>query len=342
MDVTRAAVYDRDGSISIRDVELPKMHDGEALVRIAACGICPGEAMDWYVARKAPVVLGHEPVGIVEAIGAGVVNVKKGDRVFVHHHAPCMKCKRCERGDHVQCETWRPARLVPGGMAARAVVQAQSVAVDMLALPDAVDDDAATFIEPLATVVKSLDRAGDVRGRSVLVIGLGVMGLLHIMLARRRDAASIIGVDGVDSRRARALSIGAHAAFAPGDAVALVKEATGGGADVVIVGPGSTAAMDTAAVSVAPGGTIILFTPLPPGERWGMPVNELFFKDVRITHSYSAGPGDTRKALELLENGLPAADLITHRLPLTDVRNAYDLVRDAGEALKVIVYPQRS
>jgi len=342
MDVTRAAVYDRDGSISVREVELPQLHDGEALVRITACGICPGEAMDWYVARKAPVVLGHEPVGVIEAIGAGVDGLRKGDRVFIHHHAPCMRCKRCERGDYVQCETWRPVRLVPGGMSQRAVVQAQSVAVDMLALSDAVDDDVATFVEPLATVVKSLDRAGDVRGRSVLVIGLGVMGLLHIMLARRREAAFIVGVDGVESRRTKALTVGAHAAFAAGDAISQIKEATGGGADVVIVGPGSTAAMDAAAASVAPGGTIVLFTPLPPGERWGIPVNELFFKDVRITHSYSAGPGDTRKALELLANGLPAADLITHRLTLTDVRNAYDLVRDAGEALKVIVYPQRS
>ena len=102
------------------------------------------------------------------------------------------------------------------------------------------------------------------------------------------------------------------------------------------------AAMDTAADSVASGGTIVLFAPLPPGERWPIPVNEMFFKDVRIVHSYSAGPDDTRKALELLENGLPAGDLITHRLPLADVRKAYDLVRDAGEALKVIVYPQRS
>ena len=343
MAVTRAAVYDRDGSISVRDVDLPLVHDGEALVRINACGICPGEAMDWYVARKAPFVLGHEPAGVIEAVGAGVEGFKEGDRVFIHHHAPCMKCKRCERGDYVQCEMWRPARLVPGGMSERAVVQSQSVAVDMLALNDSIDDDVATFIEPLATVVKSLDRAGDMRGRTVLVIGLGVMGLLHVMLARHRGASLIMAVDGVETRRQRAVNAGADMTFVPASAVDGVKQASGGGgADVVIVGPSSTAAMDAAADSVAPGGTIVLFTPLPPGERWGIPVNELFFKDVRIVHSYSAGPEETRRALGLLENGLPAGDLITHRLPLADVRKAYDLVRDAGEALKVIVYPQRS
>jgi len=341
--VTRAAVYDRDRSIAIREVELPRVNEGEALVRISACGICPGEAMDWYVARKAPFVLGHEPVGVIEAVGAGVSALKQGDRVFMHHHAPCMKCERCKRGDFVQCETWRTVRLVPGGMSERAVVRAQSVAVDMLKLPDSVDDDVATFIEPLATVVKSLDRAGDVRGRSVLVIGLGVMGLLHVMLARQRGASLIIAVDGVETRRQRALKAGADKAFAPSEAIDRIKQATGGeGADVVVVGPSSTAAMDAAADSIAPGGTIVLFTPLPPGERWGIPVNELFFKDVRIVHSYSAGPEETRKALELLENGLPAGDLITHRLAFADVRKAYDLVRDAGEALKVIVHPQRS
>lgn len=345
MDLTLAATYGGDGEIELREVELPSLRDGEALVRVTACGICPGEAMDWYVARKAPFVLGHEPVGIVERLGTGARadGVEVGSRVFVHHHAPCMRCKRCLRGEHVQCDTWRTARLVPGGMSQRAIVQAQSVAVDMLAVPDAVDDDLATFVEPLATVVKSLGRAGDVRGRTVLVIGLGVMGALHVMLARARGASVVIGVDRVATRRGHARKAGADEVFAPQDAVAGVEAATGGdGADIVIVGPGSTAAMDTAAASVARAGTIVLFTPLPPGERWGLPVYDLFFKDVRVVHSYSAGPGETREALRVLENGLPAADLITHRVPLSDVRNAYALVRDAGEALKVIVYPQRS
>jgi len=343
MDLTRAAVYDRDGSISLRDVELPPPQAGEALVRITACGICPGEAMDWYVARKAPFVLGHEPVGVVEALGDGVDSFAPGERVFIHHHAPCMRCERCERGDHVQCAQWKARRLVPGGMSQRAIVQAPAVATDMLALPDALGADAATFVEPLATVVKSLRRAGEITGRTVLVIGLGVMGQLHVMLARQRQAARVFAVDGIARRRERALAAGADAAFEPDDVAQRVDKATNGaGADIVVVGPGSTAAMDAAAACVAPGGTIVLFTPLRPDERWALPVHDLYFKDVRIAHTYSAGPDDTREALRLLENGLPAAGLVTHRLPLGDVRKAYKLVRDAGEALKVIVYPQQS
>jgi len=338
MDVTRAAVYDRDANISVRDVPLPPPGDGELLVRITACGICPGESMDWYVARKAPFVLGHEPVGVVE--GGDDRAFRRGARVFVHHHAACMRCERCRRGDFVQCDAWRATRLIPGGMSRFAVVQAPGVATDVLALPDAIDDDTATFIEPLATVVKSMRRAGGVAGRRVLVIGLGVMGLLHILVARERGAALVLGSDTVAGRRDAAVRSGADRAFAPEDLAAQVIAATGGeGADVVIVGPGSTAAMDAAAASVARGGTIVLFTPLPPDARWAMPVHDFYFRDVSVVTSYSAGPNDTRAAMELLGNGLTVRSLITHRFPLGDVQKAYKLVADAGEALKVIVYP---
>jgi L-iditol 2-dehydrogenase len=335
-------VYGRDGSIVVQDVPLPPLGAGELLVRMAACGICPGEVMQWYVARKAPFVLGHEPVGIVEECGADAGPFGKGERVFIHHHAPCMQCRRCKRGDYVQCAAWRATGLTPGGMSQYAVVSAPVVRADMLPLPDGVDDDASTFIEPLATVIKSIRQAGVGRHDRVLVIGLGVMGLLHVMLARVHAAETIIGADGIASRRAKSIELGADHAF---DALSLaqsVRAVTDGeGADVVIVGPGSTAAMDAAAECIAPGGTIVLFTPLPPDVRWPMPVHDLYFKDIRVVCSYSAGPDETREALRVLEGGFPVARLITHRMSLDDVEKAYKLVADAGETLKVIVYPNR-
>ena len=343
MDLTRAAVYGPDGSIALEDVPLPPPGDGELLVKITACGICPGEVMAWYVARKAPFVLGHEPVGVVEACGPDAGPFGVGERVFVHHHAPCLRCRRCERGDYVQCETWRATKLNPGGMSQYAIVPAPAVSNDVIPLPDWVDDDTGTFVEPLATVVKSLRRANVARGNRVLVIGLGVMGLLHVMLARLHGADVVIGSDAIASRRAKALEEGADHAFEPDGLAERVRSVTDGeGADVVIVGPGSTAAMDASAACVARGGTIVLFTPLPPGIAWQMPVHDLYFNDNRIVASYSAGPDDTREALRVLEGGFPVGRLITHRLPLTDVQKAYKSVADAGETLKVIVYPNRS
>jgi L-iditol 2-dehydrogenase len=341
---TLAAVYDRDGSVCVREVPLPAPDRGELIVRVTACGICSSETMRWYAARKAPFVLGHEPVGVVERCGSEEVAFAPGDRVFVHHHAPCLTCRACMRGDFVQCTTWRATRLVPGGMSQRALVSAAMVRADLLKLPETLDDDAATFVEPLATVVKSVRRANIRRGDRVLVIGLGIMGLLHVMLARRGGADMVAGVDSVTSRRETALHVGAHVVFdhtaEPLDAA--VRHATdGAGADVVIVGPGSVEAMDAAAECVAPGGTIVLFTPLAPHERWPLPVHDLYFKDATVVTSYSAGPNDTREALRILVEGLPVGPLISHRFALADAEAAYQVAAGAGEARKVIVYPQK-
>ena len=346
---TRAAVYDRDGTIAIKEIALDAPARGELVVRITACGICPGEVLAWYVARKAPFVLGHEPVGVIESCGEGAAPAydgakpfATGERVFIHHHAPCMTCRACLRGDHVQCATWRASRLIPGGMSTFAVVPAANVRADVLRLPDSLNDDSATLIEPLATVVKSLRRSRMRSGDRVLIIGLGVMGLLHVALARLNGAALVLAADRVPERLDCAARMGAHRTLdvAAQSIEQAVAEATGGdGADVVVVGPGSIAAMDDAVRCVARGGTIVLFTPLPESERWPLPVHDLYFKDVTIATSYSAGPDDTREALNLLTAGLDVSPLFTHRFPLDGVVDAYRLVAGAREALKVVVYP---
>lgn len=346
---TRAAVFDRDGGVAVRDVPLRPLDAGELLVRVRACGICASEAMPWYARAKAPFTLGHEPVATVEETGGrargiqpGASPFRAGERVFVHHHAPCLTCRACRRGDFVQCATWRATRLDPGGVSQFAVVPRPNVEADVLRLPDTLDDDVGTLIEPLATVVKSMRRAGMRRGDTMLTIGLGVMGLLHVILARKRGAQRIVGTDFVASRREAALAHGADAAFDPDDPALprRVSEALGAeGADIVIVGPGGARAIDQATRCVAPGGSIVFFTPLPPDERWAMPQNELYFKDVTIANSYSAGPDDTREALALLTAGLPVASLITHRFALDDAAAAYATVARATDALKVIVYP---
>jgi L-iditol 2-dehydrogenase len=252
-----------------------------------------------------------------------------------------MTCRACRRGDHVQCATWRPRRLIPGGLATHALVQAQAVRGDALALPPDLSDEVATFIEPLACVVKSLRRARIRPDDRVLVIGAGVMGLLHLIAMRATGAAAMLLA--ADLRADRARTAAAYADVAV-DATArpladAVRAATDGeGADVVIVGPGSPDALDAGAASVAPGGTLLVFTPLPPDDRWAANVHDLFFREVSVVPSYSAGPHDTREALRLLSRGLPVADLITHRLPLDRAAEGYHLLRSA-RALKVVVTP---
>ncbi|MDQ6766977.1 MAG: zinc-binding dehydrogenase [Candidatus Eremiobacteraeota bacterium] len=346
---TRAAVYENGGRVVVRDVALQPPARGELLVRVSACGLCASEALAWYADSKAPFVLGHEPVAEIVACGEGASPAEgapfvAGERVFVHHHAPCMTCRRCHRGDYVQCTTWRSTRLNPGALAQFATVPADNVRHDVLRIPPQVSDDQATLVEPLATVVKSVRRSGLRKDDRVLVLGLGAMGMLHALVARERGAALIIGADRVKSRLDRAKQFGIGVAMDV-DVAPLrdqVHAATAGeGAEIVFVTPGSRAALEAAATCVAPGGSIVAFTPLAPGEAWPVDVNDLFFKDVSIVMSYSAGPNDTREALELLSSGLPVEPLFTHRFGLDQAAAAYAMVKNPEAGLKVIVYPNQ-
>ena len=335
---TRTAVFLTLDDIRIEQIPLRAPGPGEVLVRIRACGLCSSETLPWYMARKAPASLGHEPAGEIAAVGTGV-EVVPGQRVFVHHHGPCLQCRACRRGDYVHCATWRSVRLVPGALSEYAIVPREIVATDLLPLPESVSDDAAVFVEPLACVVKSVRRARVRAGDRIAVIGLGVMGLLHLRLLRDLSPETLVGVDLLPERFDGARAAGADAVIVGGGDIATrVRDATGGGADIVFITPASVEAIRQGYACVAPGGRLVIFAPVPPEDIWPLPVYDLFFREIEITPTYSAGPEDTREALRHLAGGLPVEPLISHRLPLERAAEGYRLVAD-GKALKVVVHP---
>ncbi|GAC1527770.1 MAG: hypothetical protein NVS2B8_14390 [Vulcanimicrobiaceae bacterium] len=260
----RAAVmYDVD-DIRIEERPLPALAAGDVLVRTGASGVCSGGLMPWYVRKKAPFVFGHEPAGTVVALGppidanASVHDIATpelalGDRVFAHHHAPCLSCETCRCGRFVQCATWRATALEPGGMSEYFRVPHANL-VDTLRLPAAVSFVDASLVEPLGCVVKSLRRAlaiaparslvphdsdaVDLRGTTVYVIGAGVMGLMHVAVAAALGA-TVYASDYHASRRDVARALGAVDAFEPASAQAALVAATGTRlADTTICGPG--------------------------------------------------------------------------------------------------------
>jgi len=322
----RAAVlYDVD-DIRIEDRDVPRPGDGELLVQTRASGICTGDIMAWYVRRKAPLVLGHEPAGVVAATGPGVAEFSKGDRVFVHHHAPCFDCRMCARGDYVQCATWRQTAIDPGGLAEFFRVPAQNVR-DTLRLPEHVPFVDASLVEPLACVVKSLRRSGVRDGESLHVLGLGVMGLMHALVALSRGVR-VTGSDPIASRRENAQRLGVQTVQPPQRPPA---------ADVVICGPGTPEALRDAFAAAAPGGTVVMFTPLEPGVPFTLDANDLYFRDVRLVPSYSCGPQDTREALELIAGGVVTAQRLGATLySLEEAPQAYAALRSSS-ILKPIV-----
>lgn len=336
----RAARLDRDLSVAVAELEVPALGPGEILVRTRACGICTGDIMGWYMQRKAPLIFGHEPAGEVAAVAGDVADFRLGDRVFVHHHAPCLTCRLCARGEYVQCAAWRNGRLVPGGMAEYFAVPAGQVRADTLRLPEHVTFAEAALVEPLACTVKSLRRAALRGGERVAVIGLGVMGQLHVVLAHHAGAVQVIGFDRVPFRLERARELGAHATVHvdecdPVEAMGALTD--GDMADAVIIGPGSKEAMDLGIRLAGRGATVVFFTAGRPDDRLEIAPYELYFREIRLVPSYSCGPNDTREALDLITRGVVRKDqVVTHEFPLERVAEAYRTAAMTS-ALKTIV-----
>jgi len=327
--------------IRIEDVPIPKPGPDEALMKTRACGICSGDVMPWYIEKKAPLVLGHEPAGEIVETGARVTSFKKGDRVFVHHHAPCLNCRFCRRGDYVQCPTWKSSRIIPGGISEYVLIPSVNLANDTIALSDGMSFEDGTLVEPTACVVKGMRRASIRKGDTVLVIGLGVMGMLNLLLAKHYGARRIIAADMVRYRLGKALEFGADDIIdvSKTGLYEAVKEITKGEmAELVIVGPNSAEAMKQGLGCVGPGGQVLLFTPAKPGESLTIDPNQIYFNDINIITSYSCGPDDTAVALELIDKGAVAADMIvTNRFSIEDTAEAFRLTAAAGESLKSLI-----
>lgn len=338
-----AKLYKFD-DIRIEEIPLSEPSSKEALVKVKACGICSGDVMPWYIEKKAPIVLGHEISGEIVKIGEEArkkTNLKEGDRVVVHHHAPCMVCFFCRRGDYVQCNTWKNSKIIPGGISEYIILPYENIINDTLKIPENVSFEEAALVEPTACVVKSLKRANLKHGDTILIIGLGVMGIIHIMLAKEYGANKIIGADLVPFRLERALKAGADFVINASneDIYMRLSELTDGlMAQAVVVGPGNSELISRSLKLVSRGGTLIIFTPTPPHEILSISVNELYFNDITITTSYSCGPDDMKKALYFIEKKTVKSDLlITHRFSIDEVVKAYELTALAKDSLKCMI-----
>jgi L-iditol 2-dehydrogenase len=327
--------------IKTEDTPVPEVGANEALMKVRASGICSGDAMPWYIEKKAPLVPGHEPAGEIVEVGTRVNSFHPGERVFVHHHAPCMECAFCNRGDYVQCNAWRKSKIIPGGISEYVLIPEGNLKNDTLKLPDSISYEDAVLIEPLACVVKSLKRSGIKKGDTVLIIGMGVMGIMHLLAAPHFGAGKIICADMVEYRLNKAGEFGADAVINVNHDI--LKEKTlsltdGRGADIVIIGPNSVSAMEVGLQCTAPGGTAVFFTPAKPGENLTKDPNYLYFRDMNIVTSYSCGPEDTKKSLELIKQGLVTAKkLVTHRFGIDETEKAYRTVAEAKKSLKVLI-----
>ena len=341
----RVAMYYSNKDIRVEEIPTPKIGPGELLVRVEASGVCGSDVMEWYRIHKAPLVLGHEIAGEVVEVGEGITNYKVGDRVSASHHVPCNTCHYCLSGNHTACDTLRSTNFDPGGFAEFLRLPALNVDRGVYLLPDEVSFEEATFIEPLACVLRAQRRAKVEPGKTVLVLGSGIGGLLHIHLAGKLGAARVIATDIDEARLRAATRFGADLALnAKEDIPVRLREVNQGRlADSVIVCTGAVSALQQAMECVERGGTILFFAPTDKGVTIPLSINDFFWRnDVTLTTSYAGDYADHRTALQLIQaKRVTVKEMITHKLGLSDTAEGFKLVAEAHDSIKVIIEPQR-
>lgn len=341
----RVAVYYGNRDIRVEERSRPTAGPGELVFRVMASGVCGSDVMEWYRLANAPIVLGHEVAGEVVEIGAGLAGFAAGDRIVTTHHVPCNECRYCLSGQHPVCDMLRKTSFDPGGFAELVRLPPPNVARGTFAIPDRVAYEDASMVEPLACVARGQRVAGGVAGKSVAVLGSGISGLLHILWAKAHGAAKIVATDIHPFRLDAARRAGAVVAIdaRQQDVPARIQEANEGrAADLVIVCTAALAAVGHAMHAVDRGGTILFFALFPPGVTFPFPVYELGKDGITIVHSYAGPPADMRAALDAISaHTVDVGSLITHRLPLAGTGDAFRLVEEAGESLKVIIEPQK-
>jgi len=340
----KAVVLQPGRGAVIEEMPVPRSTPGSIVVEMRACGMCGSDLEKIRGAyTAAPPVIGHEAVGIVAGIGAGVQGIHRGDRLFPHHHVNCGRCRECRSGSPTMCVHYRATNLEPGGFSQFFRVPAWNVRRGgVLKLPQNVSFEAGSFIEPAACCLRALGRAKVREGDDALVAGAGPTGLLFLQLLPRFGAGRVFVSEVSELRRGVATRFGADASWNPRttDVPSEVRARTKSrGVDVAVVASGHPDALAQSLRSVRAGGTVVLFGVPEVGSRLDFDVSELVTREISVVPSNAATDDETRKALDMIaKREIDVEALVTHRFTLDRFADAVETATRT-ECVKALVTP---
>lgn len=333
----KVAVYYSNSDIRLEDYPIPEISEDEALVKMKSCGICGTDVLEWYRQKKAPCVLGHEMAGEIVRVGKNVQGFKIGNRVFVSHHVPCYKCDYCNRGDFTACDFLHKSNYEPGGFAEYIRIPEENLKYGTFLLPDNVSYQTATMIEPLACAISGQRQIDIISNQTVMVIGCGVSGILHIYLAKQKKA-KVIAIDINDFKLQKAMEFGADCVFnIKTYPIETLREINNGRlVERVIVCASADKVVENALSSIDKKGKILFFA-TPKGDI-KLPSVKIWRDELTITSSYGAHPLDIKESLNLIATGQIQADkMITNSVSLSNIQKGFALVSESTNCLKVPV-----
>lgn len=334
----KAVVLRRAGELAVADVDTPEPGPGQVLVRVRNSGICGTDLKIFTGGMPAPypIIMGHEMAGEI-ADGAVDGRIRRGDRVLVDPVLYCGACVDCRAGRTNLCLNGAViGREVNGGFADYVVAPHTHV----YPLPASVDTRDAPLIQVLTTCLHAQRRANVSAGQSVVVIGLGVSGQLHVQLAKARGARPVIGVSRGAWKRSLAEQLGADITVSTGDdATREIREATGGrGVDVAIESTGVVQSIGDAIAMIRPGGTVVLFG-IHTASEGSLPFYQLYFKEPTIVSARAANGEDFPESIDLVGRGaITLSPLVTQVLPVSELGHALEMLKkDVDGRMKIIL-----
>jgi len=338
-----AVTYYSYDDIRVENRSIPSITSHELLVKVHGCGLCGSDIIKITQKAAPPVILGHELTGTIVERGRAITNFAVGQRVVVAHHVPCGVCHYCRHGNYSMCAAFKRSNIDPCGFAEYIRVLEEHVQHTTLPLPDSLSAEEGSFVEPLACCVRAVRRTSLLPGDSVVIMGLGSIGLLMLQAFKAiggglEDSVRVYGVDLFPERLALACALGADEAFpAPADEQGLqgilAPLTANRGVDAAIITAAGTRPFLQSVAALRKGGTVNIFA----ANAGTTPLNlELLYQqELTLTSTYSSSPEDLRIALDLLtRRKVRVAQLISHRLPLTQFTEGVALMRDHA-ALKV-------
>ena len=324
--------------IRIEDIPKPIADSNEMLVQVESCGICGSDIVEWYRLPRAPLVPGHEIGGIVVETGKNVTKCKPGDRVFIAPKVPCMECEYCKNEHHPVCSNVH--ERLPGGFSECILVPEVLIKNGTYFLTDNISYDQSTFIEPLSCAVRAQKLAKIKKNQTILIMGCGISGIIHIKLAKTKQC-KIIAVDINENRLLCAKKSGADVIInANNDVSSQLVDKNNKKADIVMLCTSAMSAIEHAWNCVDKGGAIVFFAVPGPEKKVVIPMNKFWTGEIRILTSYYCSPNDINEAISLIENEkIFVDDMITHKLPLKEIIKGFQLVANPQNSLKVIIKP---
>lgn len=339
----RAAVYRGPNQVQLEELPTPSIGSGEVLVEIEACGVCGTDLKKIaHGDLPPPLVFGHEVGGRIAAVGQGVTSWKSGDRVLFFHHIPCRQCRFCQTREYAQCLQYKKVgttagfKPAGGGFAEKVRVMDWIVREGLVRIPDDVEAEEATFVEPVNTCLKGIQKAGPLKDQAVLIFGAGPIGLILLQLARLEGAQPLV-VDPIPERLEVAKHLGAEKVM---ETVPKLRGLSP--FDIALVATAASSAVQEALCVVRPAGRVVLFAQTRLNEMVPLDVGQIGKLEKTVVGSYSASVDLQAQAADLVfKRKIQVKPLITHRFGLDQIEEALRIaMAPSGQSLKILITPR--